>query len=213
MDGTSLATSHTSRTTTSYLSREIKWGHKFKPCTHFDKKKNMYVVDHSLFHKTEEFDTPLCSGQKLKEMYDEIVSLAAPKLTLSPSTSKYSSPLFNSLKISKTWPEEEEETLSSSVVTTSAMVHENKNKISSKKKVESGKKGAENDASSSLSEEELAFEDLSVEDLTEENIKSHSNLIGKTKDVLHSLQSFVLQDNSGRLHMTANERKFNETSF
>lgn len=212
MDGTSLATSHTSRTTTSYLSREIKWGHKFKPCTYFDRKKNMYVVDHSLFHSTEEFDTPLCSGQKLKEMYDEIVSLAAPKLGLSPSTSKYSSPLFNSLKISKTWPEEEEETLSSSVVTTSAIVHANKDQENDKKKVKRHMRKVKNDTSSSSSEE-LAFEDLSVEDLTEENIKSHSNLIGKTKDVLHSLQNFVMQDNTGRLHMTANDRRFKETSF
>ncbi|XP_023310516.1 G protein-activated inward rectifier potassium channel 4 [Anoplophora glabripennis] len=211
MDGTSLATSHTSRTTTSYLSREIKWGHKFKPCTLFDKKKDKYIVDHSLFNKTEEFDTPLCSAQKLREMYDEIVSLAAPKLYLSPSTSKYSSPMFNSLKISQPWPEEEEETVSGSVVTTSAIVHVSKER--GEKKKESDKKIARNVPSSSSSEEDVAFEDLSVEDLTEENIKSHSNLVGKTKNMLHSLQSFVLQDNSKRLHLNGGERKFNETSF
>lgn len=197
LDGTCLATSLMSRTTTSYLSTEIKWGHRFKPCTEYDPDRNMYIVDHSIFNKTEEIDTPLCSSQILRDIYQKIFELAAPKLSLSPSTSKYSSPLFSSLKISKAWPEEEEEQ-SSSVVTTSAVVHTEK--MEGRKKEESS------------SEEELVYEDLSVEDLTEENIKSLSNLGGK-KDMFQSLQNFVLEDNTKRLKIGSSERMFAETSF
>ncbi|KAJ8916313.1 hypothetical protein NQ315_005008 [Exocentrus adspersus] len=210
MDGVSLATSHMSRTTTSYLSREIKWGHKFRPCTVYDNEKNKYVVDHSLFNKTEEIDTPLCSSQKLKQMYDEIISLSEQKLYFSPSTSKYSSPIFSSMKSSiqpSPWPEDDEDDTRSSIVTTSAIVHVTRDK----KKIKTLK--TEKGTDSSSSEDELTFQDICEEELPKENIEPHNNLETKSKDLLDSLQNFVLDNNNRWLHLASEKREFKETSL
>ncbi|XP_066152029.1 ATP-sensitive inward rectifier potassium channel 11-like [Euwallacea fornicatus] len=73
LEGECSATSYLSRTTTSYLSREIKWGFIFSPCTRWDKEDSQYVVDHKRFNKTEEMTIPLCSAQRLDQVYDDIV--------------------------------------------------------------------------------------------------------------------------------------------
>ncbi|KAL1502019.1 hypothetical protein ABEB36_007232 [Hypothenemus hampei] len=95
LEGECSATSYLSRTTTSYLSREIRWGHIFTPCTRWNKCLRKYVVDHRHFNKTMEISIPLCSAKRLSEVYDDIVyqsvsvypesSILSSKLS-SPST-------------------------------------------------------------------------------------------------------------------------------
>lgn len=68
MRGTSAVTGQCSKTKTSYLSTEILWGHRFQPCVFFDNEKCSYYVDHREFNKTDEVLTPLCSGQRLREV-------------------------------------------------------------------------------------------------------------------------------------------------
>ncbi|KAJ8963563.1 hypothetical protein NQ314_005548 [Rhamnusium bicolor] len=180
MDGTSLATSNTSRTTTSYLSREIKWGYRFKSCTTYDKVKRMYVVNHSLFNKLEEIDTPLCSSKRLRQVYSELVSLTTSEF--SPNTSKYSSPLFSDMKTFQACKEEEEDQFSNSIVTTSAIVHAKEDEHNIDKTGQNIKSEMEEETDEdSSSGNELTFQDLSLDDLTKENVKSYSNLGGKTK--------------------------------
>ncbi|KAJ8962842.1 hypothetical protein NQ318_001242 [Aromia moschata] len=195
MDGTSLTTASMSRTTTSYLSREIKWGYRFTSCTEYDREKSKYDVNHSLFNKMQETDTPLCSGKKRREILRNLISIGVSDSTgtksTSLNTSKYSSPLFQDLKIFQTCKEEDEveEKNVSSIVTTSAVVH-SENHITEEKLMQRQKqkmnalgaksvtdldvlivkdgnkeeKVVDNDSSS---ENELTFQDLSIEDLTE----------------------------------------------
>lgn len=74
MQGTSLITGQCSKTRTSYMSTEILWGRRFKPCVHFDTKKRSYYIEHSKFNDTEEVLTPLCSAQRMEEVIMEIQS-------------------------------------------------------------------------------------------------------------------------------------------
>ncbi|KAL3289124.1 hypothetical protein HHI36_003563 [Cryptolaemus montrouzieri] len=74
MEGTSLSTNQSSRTVTSYLSNEILWGHTFRSCVKFDKTKMSYRVSHKRFNSTIEVETPLCSAQRLSEVYSEFLS-------------------------------------------------------------------------------------------------------------------------------------------
>lgn len=82
LEGECLATSYMSRTTTSYLSREIRWGRRFVPCTKWDKERRQYIVDHKQFNKTEEVTIPLCSAQRLIQVYDDIVMPYTSPLTI-----------------------------------------------------------------------------------------------------------------------------------
>ncbi|XP_013168677.1 PREDICTED: ATP-sensitive inward rectifier potassium channel 11-like [Papilio xuthus] len=50
---------------TSYLPREVLWGHRFPPVVKYDPRKQKYVVDHSSLDVTQAVDTPLCSAQQL----------------------------------------------------------------------------------------------------------------------------------------------------
>lgn len=80
MEGISLTTSLYSRTTTSYLSGEILWGHKFVQCLTYDKKHHSYFINHKLFNATEEILTPLCSAKRLQEVYKQISASTTPTL-------------------------------------------------------------------------------------------------------------------------------------
>lgn len=59
----------TTQARSSYLPNEILWGHRFEPMVSFKKEQGEYEVDYSLFNKTREVDTPLCSSQALDAMF------------------------------------------------------------------------------------------------------------------------------------------------
>ncbi|XP_017777638.1 PREDICTED: G protein-activated inward rectifier potassium channel 3-like [Nicrophorus vespilloides] len=74
MTGTSAVSGQSSKTSTSYLSSEILWGGRYKPCVVYDLNKSSYIVDHSLFNATEETSIPLCSAQRLSEVIHDIIT-------------------------------------------------------------------------------------------------------------------------------------------
>lgn len=52
---------------TSYLSKEIIWGHRFKNVLNYCKNEESYDIDIDNLNTTEQVDTPLCSASQLKE--------------------------------------------------------------------------------------------------------------------------------------------------
>lgn len=56
---------------TSYLPKEIAWGHRFPNLTHYDRRESAYVADFANFDETLEVDTPLCSARRLDEVLEE----------------------------------------------------------------------------------------------------------------------------------------------
>lgn len=67
--------SHTGQMTqarTSYLSREIYWGHRFMNVIYYDSKAGCYVIDVDKLDNIEQVDTALCSAQRLDELLDEV---------------------------------------------------------------------------------------------------------------------------------------------
>uniref|UniRef100_A0A8C6SBR6 Uncharacterized protein n=1 Tax=Neogobius melanostomus TaxID=47308 RepID=A0A8C6SBR6_9GOBI len=64
LEGMVEATAMTTQARSSYLAREILWGHRFEPVVF--EKGNRYQVDYSRFHKTYEVpSTPHCSAREL----------------------------------------------------------------------------------------------------------------------------------------------------
>nr|XP_029511931.1 LOW QUALITY PROTEIN: ATP-sensitive inward rectifier potassium channel 12-like [Oncorhynchus nerka] len=67
LEGMVEATAMTTQARSSYLAREILWGHRFEPVVF--EKEHRYQVDYSRFHKTYEVPaTPHCSARELQEM-------------------------------------------------------------------------------------------------------------------------------------------------
>ncbi|XP_059056072.1 ATP-sensitive inward rectifier potassium channel 11-like [Achroia grisella] len=56
---------------TSYLPKELLWGHRFLPVVKYDSRKLKYVIDHSKLNSTEAVDTPLCSASHLDSLLKE----------------------------------------------------------------------------------------------------------------------------------------------
>ncbi|KAJ1528100.1 hypothetical protein ONE63_008016 [Megalurothrips usitatus] len=69
LEGVIESTGMTTQARSSYLPNEILWGHRFEPMVSFKKEQGEYEVDYSLFNKTREVDTPLCSSQALDAMF------------------------------------------------------------------------------------------------------------------------------------------------
>ncbi|KAK3928479.1 ATP-sensitive inward rectifier potassium channel 12 [Frankliniella fusca] len=69
LEGVIESTGMTTQARSSYLPNEILWGHRFEPMVSFKKEQGEYEVDYSLFNKTREVDTPLCSSQALDSMF------------------------------------------------------------------------------------------------------------------------------------------------
>uniref|UniRef100_A0A8C4XG90 Potassium inwardly rectifying channel subfamily J member 4 n=1 Tax=Erpetoichthys calabaricus TaxID=27687 RepID=A0A8C4XG90_ERPCA len=66
LEGMVEATAMTTQARSSYLAREILWGHRFEPVVF--EEKNRYQVDYSRFHKTYEVpSTPRCSAKDLSD--------------------------------------------------------------------------------------------------------------------------------------------------
>uniref|UniRef100_A0A8C2C1Q3 Uncharacterized protein n=1 Tax=Cyprinus carpio TaxID=7962 RepID=A0A8C2C1Q3_CYPCA len=67
LEGMVEATAMTTQARSSYLSREILWGHRFEPVIFEDGDR--YQVDYANFHKTYEVpSTPACSAKELSEL-------------------------------------------------------------------------------------------------------------------------------------------------
>ncbi|KAI4895617.1 hypothetical protein NFI96_017037 [Prochilodus magdalenae] len=67
LEGMVEATAMTTQARSSYLSREILWGHRFEPVIFEDRDR--YQVDYGRFHKTYEVpSTPACSAKELSEI-------------------------------------------------------------------------------------------------------------------------------------------------
>ena len=66
LEGMVEATAMTTQARSSYLSREILWGHRFEPVVYEDRDR--FKVDYSRFHTTYEVpSTPHCSSKELSE--------------------------------------------------------------------------------------------------------------------------------------------------
>ncbi|XP_034826029.1 ATP-sensitive inward rectifier potassium channel 11-like isoform X1 [Maniola hyperantus] len=50
---------------TSYLPKEVVWGHRFPPVVMYDKHRQKYVIDHWKLDIIEPVDTPNCSAHEL----------------------------------------------------------------------------------------------------------------------------------------------------
>uniref|UniRef100_A0A3Q0QUH0 G protein-activated inward rectifier potassium channel 3 n=1 Tax=Amphilophus citrinellus TaxID=61819 RepID=A0A3Q0QUH0_AMPCI len=67
LEGMVEATAMTTQARSSYLAKEILWGHRFEPVVF--EKGDRYHVDYSRFHKTYEVpSTPHCSARELNQM-------------------------------------------------------------------------------------------------------------------------------------------------
>lgn len=71
LTGSSRSTGQMTQSRTSYLPKEILWGHRFQNLTHYDRTQNTYIADFDRFDSTVEVDTPLCSARRLDEVLDE----------------------------------------------------------------------------------------------------------------------------------------------
>ncbi|XP_061130647.1 ATP-sensitive inward rectifier potassium channel 12-like isoform X2 [Syngnathus typhle] len=86
LEGMVEATAMTTQARSSYLAKEILWGHRFEPVVF--EKGNRYHVDYSSFHKTYEVPTtPHCSARELsqREGHRRASSSSASSSSRSPS--------------------------------------------------------------------------------------------------------------------------------
>ncbi|XP_066563393.1 inward rectifier potassium channel 4 [Amia ocellicauda] len=87
LEGMVEATAMTTQARSSYLAREILWGHRFEPVLF--EERNRYQVDYSRFHKTYEVaSTPSCSARELSHTS---FKMATPPLLPSPGPASSSS--------------------------------------------------------------------------------------------------------------------------
>ncbi|XP_052749446.1 G protein-activated inward rectifier potassium channel 3-like [Galleria mellonella] len=75
---------------TSYLSKEIIWGYRFKNVLRYSKKHEAYKIDEEHLNTVEQVETPLCSPSTLKSIEVDIKSsrniLSTPtNLSVSPT--------------------------------------------------------------------------------------------------------------------------------
>ncbi|KAG8295904.1 Inward rectifier potassium channel [Homalodisca vitripennis] len=73
MEGTTESTGQTSQARTSYLPSEVLWGHRFQPLVSYSKERLAYQIDYSLFHRTQQVETPLCSAYDLQMAVDKTI--------------------------------------------------------------------------------------------------------------------------------------------
>lgn len=63
---------------TSYLPREVVWGHRFKPVVRYDGRKQKYVIEEKKLDATEPVDTPYCSAKELHSTSKDSCSTPRP---------------------------------------------------------------------------------------------------------------------------------------
>lgn len=77
LEGMVEATAMTTQFRSSYLAREVLWGHRFEPVIYEDRDR--YKVDYARFHKTYEVpSTPHLSAKELSEAPSRASSTASP---------------------------------------------------------------------------------------------------------------------------------------
>ncbi|CAJ1075810.1 ATP-sensitive inward rectifier potassium channel 12-like [Xyrichtys novacula] len=77
LEGMVEATAMTTQFRSSYIAREILWGHRFEPVIYED--RDCYKVDYARFHKTYEVpSTPHLSAKELDEAVSRTSSAASP---------------------------------------------------------------------------------------------------------------------------------------
>ncbi|KAM3957205.1 ATP-sensitive inward rectifier potassium channel 12 [Aphomia sociella] len=78
---------------TSYLSKEIIWGYRFKNVVRYSKKHDSYKIDVDHLNTVEQVETPLCSPSTLKTFEEDIKSsrnILSTPTNLSVSTTNIS---------------------------------------------------------------------------------------------------------------------------
>ncbi|KAJ8708504.1 hypothetical protein PYW07_010629 [Mythimna separata] len=79
----------TTQSRTSYLSKEIIWGYRFKNVVHYSKKDEAYVIDEANLDAVEQVEIPLCSASYLKDFEEDLKAstnlLYSPNMSVSPT--------------------------------------------------------------------------------------------------------------------------------
>lgn len=70
--GSSPSTGQLSETRSSYLSREIKWGHRFENMITYDYERHSYIAHYDRLDNMVPVDTPLCSARRLRKVCQEL---------------------------------------------------------------------------------------------------------------------------------------------
>ncbi|XP_013148209.1 PREDICTED: ATP-sensitive inward rectifier potassium channel 1-like [Papilio polytes] len=93
---------------TSYLSKEIIWGYRFKNVLKYSKKEESYVIDVDNLNTVEQVETPLCSASRLKLFEDDIKSsnnlLTPTNMSLSPTNMSLSQESSTISKVGESVP-------------------------------------------------------------------------------------------------------------
>lgn len=87
LTGISRHTGQMTQARTSYLSREVLWGHRFCNVITYDKKDRNFVTHVDKLDNIEQVDTALCSAHRLEELIDEVHDAL-------DNYAAYSNPLF-----------------------------------------------------------------------------------------------------------------------
>ncbi|XP_015676809.1 G protein-activated inward rectifier potassium channel 4 [Protobothrops mucrosquamatus] len=69
LEGMVEATGMTCQARSSYMDKEVLWGHRFTPVLTLE--KDFYEVDYNSFHSTYETNTPSCCAKELAESFNE----------------------------------------------------------------------------------------------------------------------------------------------
>lgn len=72
LTGISRYTGQMTQARTSYLSKEVYWGHRFVSCISYDWIEDHYVTHVDKLDDIEQVDTALCSAQRLDEILMEV---------------------------------------------------------------------------------------------------------------------------------------------
>uniref|UniRef100_A0A1B0EUJ5 Kir3 channel protein n=2 Tax=Lutzomyia longipalpis TaxID=7200 RepID=A0A1B0EUJ5_LUTLO len=75
MTGGCRSTGQLTQTRTSYLPRDILWGHKFLNLLTYSHERQAYVADYEKFDALTQIDTPLCSARRLEEIFTEVTTI------------------------------------------------------------------------------------------------------------------------------------------
>ncbi|CAH0697277.1 unnamed protein product [Spodoptera exigua] len=79
----------TTQSRTSYLSKEIMWGYRFKNVVHYSKKEEAYKIDVDNLNSVEQVETPLCSASVMKDLEEDLKAstniLYTPNMSASPT--------------------------------------------------------------------------------------------------------------------------------
>ncbi|XP_047036611.1 ATP-sensitive inward rectifier potassium channel 1-like [Helicoverpa zea] len=79
----------TTQSRTSYLSKEIMWGYRFKNVVHYSKREEAYKIDEAHLNTVEQVETPLCSASYLKVFEEDLKTstnlLSTPNMSVSPT--------------------------------------------------------------------------------------------------------------------------------